>query len=126
MTILCAINDWLFAQLHLISPEEESFYWNTLFDGDKNGFNPCLDDKILDKSKLKGFADDKINATQKLKLVLGRLENIVGKGENAGLPAFSPFPTTFSKGFLYRVLKSVKQLPDNKILDWSKLKQVAG
>ena len=24
------------------------------------------------------------------------LENIVGKGENAGKPAFSPFPTMFS------------------------------
>ena len=24
------------------------------------------------------------------------LQNIVGKGENAGLPAFSPFPTMFS------------------------------
>ena len=29
---------------------------------------------------------------------MGRVENIVGKGENAGYPAFSPFPTMFSKG----------------------------
>ena len=29
-----------------------------------------------------------------------RVENTVGKGENAGLPAFSPFPTVFSKAFL--------------------------
>ena len=28
-----------------------------------------------------------------------RHENIVGKGENAGLPAFSPFPSMFSKRF---------------------------
>ena len=32
--------------------------------------------------------------TQELKFVLGRLENIVGKGENAG----SPIPTMFTKG----------------------------
>ena len=29
-----------------------------------------------------------------------RVENIVGKGENAGYQHFSPFPTMFSKGFL--------------------------
>ena len=39
---------------------------------------------------------------EKLKFVLGRVEDIVKKGENA----FSPFPTMFSKGFLYRVVKS--------------------
>ena len=37
---------------------------------------------------------------KKLKFVLGRVENTVGKGENAGLPAFSPFPAMFSKGLL--------------------------
>ena len=41
-------------------------------------------DKILDWSKLKGFADDKINATEKLKFAWVRIENTVGKGENAG------------------------------------------
>ena len=40
--------------------------------------------QILDYSKLKAFADDKINLIEKLKFVLGRLENIMGKGENAG------------------------------------------
>ena len=39
--------------------------------------------KILDRSKLEGFADDKINVTKKLKFVFGWLENIVRKGENA-------------------------------------------
>ena len=40
--------------------------------------------KGKDWSKLKAFADDKITVTQILKLVLRRVENIVGKGENAG------------------------------------------
>ena len=46
---------------------------------------------------------------EKLKFVLGRVENIVGQGENAGyqLPVFSPFPTVFSKGFFHRVIKSL-------------------
>ena len=62
-------------------------------------------DRILDLSKLKALADNKMNVTGKLKLFLGRVENIVGKGENAGnrFPAFSPIPTMFSKGFFVKV-----------------------
>ena len=33
-------------------------------------------------------------------------EKIVEKGENAGLPAFSPFPAMFCKGFSPRITKS--------------------
>ena len=40
--------------------------------------------RILGWSKLKAFADNKLNATEKLKFVLGWVENIVGKGENVG------------------------------------------
>ena len=54
---------------------------------------------------MKASADDKINVTEKLKFIIGRVENVVGKGENA---AFSPFPTMFSKDLLYRVFKSSK------------------
>ena len=42
----------------------------------------------LNWSKFKAFADDKINVTEKLKLVLKRVENVVGKGENAGYQHF--------------------------------------
>ena len=38
--------------------------------------NPLPNEKNLDQSKLKGFADDKINWIQKLKFVLERVENI--------------------------------------------------
>ena len=47
-------------------------------------FNPSPNNKFLDCSKLKAFADQKLNLANKIKLVLGRVENIVGKGENAG------------------------------------------
>ena len=88
--------------------------------------NPLPDNKILDWSKLKAFVDDKIiNVTQKLKFLFERVENM-------WLPAFSPFPTMFSKGFLYmyRVDKSRDCVPKslnafNPLPDWSKLKQIA-
>ena len=64
--------------------------------------NSLPDDKILDLSKFKAFADDKIIVTQKLKFTLGRIENIVGKGENAGYH----FPTMFSKAFFSRGVTS--------------------
>ena len=45
--------------------------------------------------------------TQGLKLVLGIVENIVGKGENAGNQHFLLFPQCFfSKSFLSRGVKS--------------------
>ena len=47
-------------------------------------FNSLPNDKILDKSKLKDVADDKIYVTQKSNFVLRWVENIAGKGENAG------------------------------------------
>ena len=53
--------------------------------------------KFLDWFSLKDLAGDKKNVTEKLKFVLGRIENIVGKGENAG------YHTMFSKGFFPRV-----------------------
>ena len=45
----------------------------------------------------KAFANDKINVTEKLKIVFGWVENIVGKRRKCWFPAFSPFPTIFSK-----------------------------
>ena len=59
--------------------------------------NPSPIDKIFDLSKLKAFADDKINVTQKLKFALGRAENIVGKGENAGYLHFLLCSQCFKK-----------------------------
>ena len=39
------------------------------------------------------------NVTEILKLVMKRVENIVGKQRTCWSPTFSPFPTKFSKGF---------------------------
>ena len=59
--------------------------------------NSVSNDKILDLSKLKAFADDNLNENQKLKFALGRVENIVGKGENAGYQHFLLFHERFQK-----------------------------
>ena len=57
--------------------------------------NSLPNDKILDWSKLKAFADDTIKVTKNLKFVLGWIENIVVKGENAGNQHFLLFPECF-------------------------------
>ena len=43
-------------------------------------------------SKMKAFADETINVTEKLKVVFGKAENIVGKGENPGYQHFLLYP----------------------------------
>ena len=47
---------------------------------------------MSDLSKLKAFADNRVNVTQKLNFAFGRAEIIVGKGENAGYHNFLLFP----------------------------------
>ena len=68
-----------------------------MFDDLLGAITPVPDDKILTLSKMKAFADDKINVTEKLSLVLGRVENIVEKGENTGYQHFILFPQFFQQ-----------------------------
>ena len=58
----------------------------------KELFNPLADDKILDKTILQAFAEDKLNVTKTIISVFDRVENIVGKGEIACTSNFSFFP----------------------------------
>ena len=67
--------------------------------------NSLSNDKILEVTKFKAFADDKLNVPKMIISVFGKLENIEGKGKKCWLPAFSPFPTTFSKGFFLGVVQ---------------------
>ena len=60
-----------------------------------NRVNSLLNDKIQDWSKLQAPIDSKINATEKSKFVLQRVEDIVRKGENAGHQHFLLFPQCF-------------------------------
>ena len=63
-------------------------------------------DNILDWFKLKAFADNKLHMNQTLHLILVSVENIVRKRRKYWLPAFSPFPTMFSKGFCSIIVKN--------------------
>ena len=71
--------------------------------------NPVTNDELLDLSKLKGYADDKINVAKRLKFAFGRLENIVGKGKNATCQHFQLFPQCFQKA----TLSVINLLPHN-------------
>ena len=67
--------------------------------------NSLSNDKFVDCSKLKAIADDKSNVAEKLEFVLGRVESIVEKGENAGYQHFLLFPQCFQV-FSVGVMKS--------------------
>ena len=54
---------------------------------------------MFDWSKLKAFAEDKMDVTQKKKKLLRRVENIVGKREHNWYSKFSHFPMMFPKDF---------------------------
>ena len=69
-------------------------------------FNSLTDDKILGLPKLKSFADNKSNVTQNIKVVFHKIENIVGKEENAGYQHFNLFLPMFSIGYFLQCVKS--------------------
>ena len=69
-------------------------------------FNPFPNDKILDETKLKACADDKLNNKNDIYICDG-VENIVGKGENAGYQHFLLFPLCFQKACIPEALKGV-------------------
>ena len=52
---------------------------------------------MLDCSKSKGFADDKFNIAKMMISVCEMVENMEGKGENAGYQHFLLFPRCFQK-----------------------------
>ena len=57
--------------------------------------NTLPDEKNLGLPKLKAFVDDKLTVTQNVKVVVHRIENIVGNEENAGYQHFLLFPQCF-------------------------------
>ena len=61
--------------------------------------NSLPNDKILDWTKFKAFADDKINGIEKMKCVA-----------RCWLPSFSPFPRIFSEAFFFSVVKNNRVL----------------
>ena len=60
-------------------------------------FNPLPDDKILDFSKVKDFADDNFKLDENGRKLSKWVENTVGKGEIACYKQFLFFPQCFQK-----------------------------
>ena len=88
--LVCCINSTSFIQ-------RRQFTNPCFLDYFQPALNSLPNDKILDWSKLKAFADDKINVTEKMKFVLAKVENIVRKEENAGYQHFLLYPQCFQK-----------------------------
>ena len=63
-------------------------------------------DKLLDVKKLKAFADDKLNVTRMTISLFDKSRKHFSKSRKCWLPAFSPFPTVFSKALLFSFVKS--------------------
>ena len=59
--------------------------------------NPLPDDKILDRSKLKQFADDNFKFDENSRKFSKQVENTVGKGEIARYDQCLLFPQIFQK-----------------------------
>ena len=67
--------------------------------------NSLPNDKILGCPKLKIFTDNKIYVAKVMNTVFDRVENIVGKEENASCQHFLLFPQCFQKPSLFGSLK---------------------
>ena len=63
-------------------------------------FNPIPDDKILDLPNFRAFADDNVNVVQVMQSMIGW--KTLWEKEKCWFPAFSPFPTMFSKGYCFQ------------------------
>ena len=79
-------------------------------------FHPLPNNEILTWTKLKAFADNEFSFAKMVISILDRVENIVGKRENAGYQHFLLFPQSFEKVFLSGHLKI-------RIV-WSRLKRI--
>ena len=89
--LLSSANAFNLDQSEILSPDER--------------VNSLPNDTFINWSKLKAFADDKLNLAEKLKFVLKGIENIEGKGENAGYQHFLVFPQCFQMVFFSGSLK---------------------
>ena len=68
---------------------------------------PLTKQQIFGLHQIEGFADDILKLGKKMISVFGRVKKPCGKRRKCRLPAFSPFPTKFSCGFLVSVIKIV-------------------
>ena len=78
-------------------------------------FDSLPNDKVLDVTKLRAFADNKLNVAKRAISLSDGVENTVGKGENAGYQHFLLFPQRFPKPSSLKSGLYRKELPVNTI-----------
>ena len=81
------------------------FRWNVPF---------SIDDKFLDITILKAFADDKFSIAKMTISLCDRVEK-TGKRRKCYLPAFSSFLTVFFKAVFFRFVKSRDYVVKSKV-----------
>ena len=86
--------------------EKEKVLLKRIFSISYYAFHSLLNDKILDWSKLRAFADNKIKVLKMMIFVFDRVEKNVENRRKCWLLAFSPFSTMFSKAFYPWSLKA--------------------
>ena len=99
-----------FPQLHIFSLPKCGIVWEwvniyvneALF----NAINSLPSEKISYWSKLKAFAEEKNRYDQTIKIPFRKYRKHCRNRRKWWLPAFSPFPTMFSKAFFLRFVKS--------------------
>ena len=103
-------NHDIYLWLHkIIFVKQASKWWcRMVFSHEENSkivkFKSSPNDRMLDLSKFEVFADDKLKVA-KITELLGKIENIVGKGENAGYQHFLLYSQCFQKPSSLRSLK---------------------
>ena len=70
-------------------------------------FKSLPNKEVLDMSKMNTLADNKFNGAKMMISVFDRVENMVGKGENADYQHFLLFPQCFPKPSFLRFIKSL-------------------
>ena len=104
--------------------------WSIQCSAELCSFNSLSNDKFLDWSKLKEFADGNLKFDENSRKFSKQVENTVGKGEIACYEQFLLFPQCFQKACFQGASKCVivwewvNSLLNNKFLDWSKLKHL--
>ena len=96
-TMFCATWSWL--SLSAKGPWVVIFSLKINLVPDNHVFESLPNDKSLDRSKFKAFADYKINGILQQLFFLGWVENIVGRGENLVISIFSFPHNVFKKPF---------------------------
>ena len=87
--------------------------------------NSVPNDTTFDLCKLHALVDNKLKTFKKKSFVFERPDNIVGKGKSPGYSYFLPYPQCFDPFTDIIHMSSNNSLPNNRILDQSKLKAFA-